>query len=76
MRASRRRISHRTAIVRRKSDGKLFRPSHPGHPAFPGFWFIEVEQRGRFWVDTQSEPWAFHDGGLFDVIIKHKGAAS
>lgn len=68
---NRRRVNHRTTICRRKVDGKLFRPSHPGTPAFLGFWFREVEQNGRYWVDT-GEVWAFYEYDLFDVVVKGK----
>jgi hypothetical protein len=52
-------------LVRRKSDQRLFRPSHPGHPGSFGYLFREVRPAWPCgWRDT-GRVWKTNNGSEF-----------
>lgn len=52
-------------LCRRISDGKLFRPSHPGHPGFLGWYFVAVDD-GEVWAFTDQDHRP--DRRLFEIV--------
>lgn len=57
------------SVCRRKTDGTLWYPSHPGYPWKNGFYFRSMARTWlpRFWKDT-GETWHFTDYDAFEIL--------
>ena len=58
-------------IIQRKEDGKLFKPSHPGHPGWLHFYFKGIRPVNFLWFTIWKETgevWKFKDGSKFIIL--------